>query len=147
MSYKIGLDVGSTTIKVVVLDDKNKIIYKSYERHLSKVRELALAKIEELKEQLEGHLVKIAITGSAGLGMASEAHLDFVQEVFATAGAVRKYEPSTDVVIELGGEDAKIIFLQGALEERMNSTCAGGTGALSTKWPLFSMWICKHWMS
>lgn len=129
MSYKIGLDVGSTTIKVVVLDDKNKIIYKSYERHLSKVRELALAKIEELKEQLEGHLVKIAITGSAGLGMASEAHLDFVQEVFATAGAVRKYEPSTDVVIELGGEDAKIIFLQGALEERMNSTCAGGTGA------------------
>lgn len=129
MSYKLGLDIGSTTIKAVVLDDEDNIIYKSYERHKSKVRELALKKILDLKQLLDGHDCKFAITGSAGLGVAKETKTEFVQEVFATAGAVKKYEPNTDVVIELGGEDAKIIFLQGALEERMNSTCAGGTGA------------------
>lgn len=129
MSYKLGLDVGSTTIKAVVLDDRDEIVYKSYERHLSRVRELALQKIEELGELLRGHRVKVAVTGSAGLGVAKESGLDFVQEVYATAGAVKRFVPQTDVVIELGGEDAKIIFLKGALEERMNSTCAGGTGA------------------
>ncbi|SCJ53643.1 2-hydroxyglutaryl-CoA dehydratase component A [Anaerotruncus sp. 2789STDY5834896] len=129
MSYKIGLDVGSTTIKVVVLDTQDNLVYKSYERHRSRVREMALEKIQSLKELLTGHHLRIAITGSAGLGMAKESGIDFVQEVYATAGAVRQYVPSTDVVIELGGEDAKIIFLKGALEERMNSTCAGGTGA------------------
>lgn len=129
MSYQLGLDVGSTTIKAVVLDDRDEIVYKSYERHLSRVRELALQKIEELGELLRGHRVKVAVTGSAGLGVAKESGLDFVQEVYATAGAVKRFVPQTDVVIELGGEDAKIIFLKGALEERMNSTCAGGTGA------------------
>ena len=129
MSYQIGLDVGSTTIKVVVLGEQGEILYKSYERHLSRVRSLALQKIESLKDLLDGHELRIAVTGSAGLGLAKEGGIPFVQEVFATAGAVKRYEPDTDVVIELGGEDAKIIFLQGALEERMNGTCAGGTGA------------------
>lgn len=129
MSYRIGLDVGSTTLKVLVLDEKNNVIYKSYERHKSRVREMAYAKIEELKQLLQGHELKFAMTGSAGLGIAKDGKFPFVQEVFATAGAVKKYYPLTDVVIELGGEDAKIIFLKGSLEERMNSTCAGGTGA------------------
>lgn len=129
MSFKIGLDIGSTTIKAVVLDNQDNVVYKSYERHKSKVRELALQKIKELKDILDGQDLMLAITGSAGLGVAKETKSDFVQEVFATAGAVKRYEPKTDVVIELGGEDAKIIFLQGTLEERMNSTCAGGTGA------------------
>ncbi len=129
MSYKVGLDIGSTTIKAVVLNDENEIIYKSYERHKSRVRELAMQKIEQLEQTLSGHECKLSITGSAGLGVAKETGAEFVQEVFATAGAVKKFEPQTDVVIELGGEDAKIIFLRGALEERMNSTCAGGTGA------------------
>ena len=129
MNIKIGLDIGSTTIKTVVLDETDRVLYKSYERHLSRVREMALEKMEQLRSTLEGHSLKIAITGSAGLGVAKESGIDFVQEVFATAGAVKKYVPGTDVVIELGGEDAKIIFLKGALEERMNSTCAGGTGA------------------
>ena len=129
MSYKIGLDIGSTTIKAVVLNERDEIVYKSYQRHRSRVREMALEKLEELQELLEGKELQMAITGSAGLGVAKESGIPFVQEVFATAGAVRRYLPDTDVVIELGGEDAKIIFLQGALEERMNSTCAGGTGA------------------
>lgn len=129
MSYRIGLDVGSTTLKILVLNEENKVIYKSYERHKSRVREMAYAKIEELKQLLENEELKFAITGSAGLGIAKDGDFPFVQEVFATAGAVKKYYPKTDVVIELGGEDAKIIFLKGSLEERMNSTCAGGTGA------------------
>lgn len=129
MSYKLGMDVGSTTLKALILNDQDEVIYKSYERHRSQVRSQALAKIEELKDILDGHDIRIAISGSAGLGIAKLGEFSFVQEVFATAKAVRKYEPSSDVVIELGGEDAKIIFLRGALEERMNSTCAGGTGA------------------
>lgn len=129
MSYKLGIDVGSTTLKAVVLDDHDDIVYKSYERHKSKVREMSVAKVEELRSLLEGHEITLAITGSAGLGIANDSGFSFVQEVFASAQAVKKYYPQSDVVIELGGEDAKIIFLRGALEERMNSTCAGGTGA------------------
>lgn len=129
MTYKLGIDVGSTTLKAVLLDDQDNMIYKSYERHKSKVREMSFAKIQELKELLTGHSIAFAITGSAGLGIADDGNFPFVQEVFATAQAVKKYYPQTDVVVELGGEDAKIIFLRGALEERMNSTCAGGTGA------------------
>ena len=127
--YKLGIDVGSTTLKAVVLDDTNTIVYKSYQRHFSKVREYALDKIRELEPVLKGKQVKAAITGSAGLGAAEMSGISFVQEVFATAGGVKRLYPKTDVVIELGGEDAKIIFLQGAMEQRMNSTCAGGTGA------------------
>lgn len=129
MTYKLGIDVGSTTLKAVLLNDVDEIIYKSYERHKSKVREMSVAKLKELEPYLKGHDIALAITGSAGLGIANDAQFPFVQEVFATAQAVRQYYPRTDVVVELGGEDAKIIFLKGALEERMNSTCAGGTGA------------------
>ena len=129
MSYKLGIDVGSTTLKTVVLNDDDKIIEKSYQRHFSKVREMTLAHIGGLSALLRGHELKVAVTGSAGLGISKNARLEFVQEVFATAGAVKRVVPQTDVVIELGGEDAKIIFLKGTLEERMNGTCAGGTGA------------------
>ncbi len=129
MCYKLGIDIGSTTLKIVVMDEIGNIIYKSYERHLSKVRSLCMKKITQLADILKDKPLKVAITGSAGLGVAQLSGIDFVQEVFATAGAVSRYYPMTDVVIELGGEDAKIIFLKGAVEERMNSTCAGGTGA------------------
>ncbi|NBK97025.1 MAG: 2-hydroxyglutaryl-CoA dehydratase [Erysipelotrichia bacterium] len=129
MTYKLGLDVGSTTIKAVVLDESDNVIYKSYERHKSLVREMAYDKIIQLENILKDKEIKVAITGSAGHGIATIAHIDLVQEVFATTKAVKQYFPQSDVVIELGGEDAKIIFLNGALEERMNSTCAGGTGA------------------
>ena len=129
MSLRIGIDIGSTTVKVVVLDENNKLLFHSYERHYSKARERACETLNSIRDMLSGKDVKLVITGSAGLGVAKAARLDFVQEVYATAAAVRTYIPDTDAVIELGGEDAKIIFFGGALEERMNGSCAGGTGA------------------
>lgn len=129
MIYKVGIDVGSTTVKVVVLDDNDKLLYRSYQRHFSKVREKTCELLRGANDILQGQIVKSVITGSAGLGMATAAGADFVQEVFATAEAVDKFIPDADAVIELGGEDAKIIFFGGNLEERMNGSCAGGTGA------------------
>ena len=126
---RIGIDIGSTTVKVVVLDDSDRTIFKTYERHMSKVREKTAEMLERLTDTLGGQEVQVAITGSAGLGVANASGIEFVQEVFATAGAVERFIPDTDVVVELGGEDAKIIFLTGGLEERMNGSCAGGTGA------------------
>ncbi|MCI9155344.1 MAG: 2-hydroxyglutaryl-CoA dehydratase [Lawsonibacter sp.] len=129
MSLRVGIDIGSTTVKVVVLDEQNKLLFRSYERHFSKTRERALETLASIRDMLSGQDIKATITGSAGLGVATAAGIDFVQEVYATAAAVNTYIPDTDAVIELGGEDAKIIFFGGALEERMNGSCAGGTGA------------------
>ena len=129
MSRRVGIDIGSTTLKVVVLDSSGAILYKSYERHLSNVRECAVQSLTNAKDFLQGQDLQLSVTGSAGLGVATACSLPFVQEVFATAEAVREEIPGTDAVVELGGEDAKIIFLTGGLEERMNGTCAGGTGA------------------
>ena len=129
MSLRIGIDIGSTTVKVVVLDEQNKLLFRSYERHYSKARERAAETLRSISDKLAGQQVRMVITGSAGLGVAKAADIDFVQEVYATAAAVNQYIPDTDAVIELGGEDAKIIFFGGALEERMNGSCAGGTGA------------------
>jgi len=129
MNLRVGIDIGSTTVKVVVLDEENQVLFRSYERHYSKTRERACETLHSIEDMLRGKEVKLVITGSAGLGVAKAAGLDFVQEVYATAAAVNTYIPDTDAVIELGGEDAKIIFFGGALEERMNGSCAGGTGA------------------
>ena len=129
MSLRVGIDIGSTTVKVVVLDEQNKLLFRSYERHFSKTRERALETLHSIHDLLDGKEIKVTITGSAGLGVATAANIDFVQEVYATAAAVNTYIPNTDAVIELGGEDAKVIFFDGALEERMNGSCAGGTGA------------------
>jgi predicted CoA-substrate-specific enzyme activase len=129
MSYKIGIDIGSTTVKTVVLDDAGSVVFRAYERHFSKVREKAAEQLRSASGILAGQMIETAITGSAGLGVAKASGIHFVQEVYATASAVRKYIPDTDAVIELGGEDAKIIFFGGSLEERMNGSCAGGTGA------------------
>ena len=127
---KVGLDVGSTTIKCVVVDDDQHIIYSTYERHFSHI----LEKSEELlrrvaKEYVPGGKAELAISGSAGMGMADSAGIPFVQEVFATRVAANRLAPGTDVIIELGGEDAKILFLTNGMEVRMNGSCAGGTGA------------------
>ena len=129
MSLRIGIDIGSTTVKVVVLDEQNKLLFRSYERHFSKVREKACEILSSIAPRFSGQDIRLVITGSAGLGVAKASGIDFVQEVYATAAAVNEYIPDTDAVIELGGEDAKIIFFGGALEERMNGSCAGGTGA------------------
>ncbi|MCI9263880.1 MAG: 2-hydroxyglutaryl-CoA dehydratase [Oscillospiraceae bacterium] len=129
MKLRVGIDIGSTTVKVVVLDPENKLLFRSYERHFSKTRERAAETLRSIREMLSGQEVHMVITGSAGLGVSKASGIDFVQEVYATAAAVQEYCPDTDAVIELGGEDAKIIFFGGALEERMNGSCAGGTGA------------------
>ena len=129
MILRVGIDIGSTTVKVAVLDKDNKLLFRSYERHYSKARERACETLRSIEDMLRGKDVRLVVTGSAGLGVAKAAGLDFVQEVYATAAAVNTYIPDTDAVIELGGEDAKIIFFGGALEERMNGSCAGGTGA------------------
>lgn len=129
---KIGIDIGSTTIKCVVLDDQGQIIHKSYERHYAMITEKTREVIQGLIEQF--HItepVVCAISGSAGMGLAERAGIPFVQEVYATKVAIGHRLPDTDVVIELGGEDAKILFLKGNLEVRMNGTCAGGTGAFA----------------
>jgi predicted CoA-substrate-specific enzyme activase len=130
ISLKVGLDVGSTTIKCVVLDDADHLIYSTYERHYSHI----LEKSEELLRRVAdlhvpGGRAELAISGSAGMGMAEGVGVPFVQEVFATRVAAERLAPETDVIIELGGEDAKILFLTGGMEVRMNGSCAGGTGA------------------
>ena len=126
----LGIDVGSTTVKTVITDSDNKdILYSKYQRHFSKVKETVTEQLETIKEQFGNCLFKVAITGSAGLGLANASGITFVQEVHSSFIAVKERYPKTDVVIELGGEDAKIIFLTGGVEQRMNGSCAGGTGA------------------
>ncbi|MDY5973019.1 MAG: acyl-CoA dehydratase activase [Butyricicoccus sp.] len=124
----LGIDIGSTTVKLVAVRD-GAVVYKRYERHFSKVREKACEMLRAAQDVIGSDTLHAAITGSAGLGMAKASGVDFVQEVFATRKAVGVHVPAADVVIELGGEDAKIVFLTGQLEERMNGSCAGGTGA------------------
>ena len=133
---KLGLDVGSTTLKCVVIDEtqNNKILFKSYERHYSQIQEKTEQLLEKIKESgviAENDSFTIAISGSAGMGFSENIGIPFVQEVYATRTAVNSLLPGTDCVIELGGEDAKILFLTGAggHEVRMNGSCAGGTGA------------------
>lgn len=127
---KIGLDIGSTTIKCAVLDENNKIIYSTYERHYSRITQKMGEILKQIRLNVKGaDKACIAISGSAGMGVAESCNLDFIQEVYATRVAVNTFLPGTDVVIELGGEDAKILFLSGGMEVRMNGTCAGGTGA------------------
>ena len=124
----LGIDIGSTTAKVVLARGEE-ILYECYERHFSQVRQKTLEILERLQELIGTNHVKVAVSGSAGLGLARAAGLPFVQEVFATGETVRHLEPDTNVVVELGGEDAKVIFFDGGTDERMNGTCAGGTGA------------------
>lgn len=127
---RLGLDVGSTTIKCVVLDEQDNIIYKDYKRHYSHIKDNIIEKLTELKQnKIIGDEVMLAISGSAGMGMAEGANIPFVQEVYATRIAANKLIPGTDCIIELGGEDAKILFLTDGMEVRMNGSCAGGTGA------------------
>ncbi len=127
---KLGLDIGSTTIKCVVLDEENNLIYSTYQRHFSRITEKIGEILRAVREAVPGvDKADVAMSGSAGMGVAESCGIDFVQEVYATRVAANTFIPGTDVVIELGGEDAKILFLSGGLEVRMNGTCAGGTGA------------------
>lgn len=124
----LGIDIGSTTAKVV-LRRGEEILYQTYQRHFSQVREKTEALLEQVKEIIGDEPLAAAISGSAGMGLAESAGLPFVQEVFATGEVVKQLEPEAACVIELGGEDAKIIFFDHGMDERMNGSCAGGTGA------------------
>ena len=127
---RVGLDIGSTTIKCVVLDENDTLLYSTYERHYSHILEKAQELLRRIDaEQLHGRKALLSISGSAGMGLADSCGVPFVQEVFSTRVAVKKFVPATDCVIELGGEDAKILFLTNGTEVRMNGSCAGGTGA------------------
>ncbi len=128
MSLFLGIDVGSTTVKAAVIDANDNVLYKSYVRHFSKVKETVLSELKTVKEMFGGSFCA-CITGSAGLGLSQRSGVGFVQEVQAAFIAIRNFEPATDVAVELGGEDAKIIFVTGGTEQRMNGSCAGGTGA------------------
>ena len=127
---RVGLDIGSTTIKCVVLNDAGQIVYSTYERHFSHILEKGRALLEKVAaEYLPDGRAYLAISGSAGMGLADSCRVPFVQEVFATRVAANRLTPGTDCIIELGGEDAKILFLTNGTEVRMNGSCAGGTGA------------------
>lgn len=128
-NYSLGIDVGSTTVKTVIADISQNIIYSRYQRHFSKVRETVAEQLILIRDAYPNEEFSVCITGSAGLGLANSAGLQFVQEVHAAFLAVHEKVPDADAVIELGGEDAKIIFLTGGVEQRMNGSCAGGTGA------------------
>lgn len=124
----LGIDIGSTTAKVVLSRGKD-IIFEKYERHFAAVREKTAELVALSKEYAGEEPMHIAISGSAGLGLSQATNIPFIQEVYATGELVKALEPDTSCVIELGGEDAKIIFFEGTIDERMNGTCAGGTGA------------------
>ncbi|ELC8442302.1 2-hydroxyacyl-CoA dehydratase [Clostridium perfringens] len=125
----LGVDIGSTTIKLVLLDTRDNIIYSKYERHYSNIKETTASFIKEVFKKYKDYDITAMITGSSGLSMSKFLGLSFIQEVIACTEAVEVFINNADVVIELGGEDAKITYFEGSLEQRMNGVCAGGTGA------------------
>ena len=126
---KVGIDVGSTTIKLVVMDYEKQIVYKNYARHFSEIGRALQDNLTQLKKIVGEKKFSFALTGSAGMGIAQRIGLPFVQEVIACATAVKELIPEADTVVELGGEDAKITYFGTAPEQRMNGVCAGGTGS------------------
>ncbi len=130
-SFKLGIDIGSTTAKVVILDKENKIIFSQYERHNTEVVPTILAILTNAKDSIKNEKLTICITGTAGMGISEKTGIHFVQEVVASAEVVKKLHPEVRTLIDLGGEDAKIIFFNedGKPDIRMNGNCAGGTGA------------------
>ena len=125
----VGLDVGSTTVKIIVMNENKETIYKDYQRHYSDTKNTVCNVLEKLNSDFPNSKFTLALTGSGALSVAKFLNVSFIQEVVSCKRAVEKYIPQTDVVIELGGEDAKIIYFDQSIEQRMNGTCAGGTGA------------------
>ncbi len=128
--HKLGIDIGSTTVKITILNPENEILFADYQRHFANIRETLSDLLARAQDELGNLLLSPVITGSGGLTLAKHLDIPFVQEVIAVASALQDYAPQTDVAIELGGEDAKIIYFEGGnVEQRMNGICAGGTGS------------------
>lgn len=127
--FRIGLDVGSTTVKIAVCDDKDSMVYSSYQRHFSDIRSTIADVIREAYKRFKEADITIMVTGSGGLSVSKWLNISFIQEVIACTNTIERFIPNTDVAIELGGEDAKITFFDNGIDQRMNGTCAGGTGA------------------
>ena len=127
----IGLDAGSTTVKIVATDSKNKIIFKAYERHFADIAGTIIAAFEKLQKEIGDVPVHLSITGSAGMGVAERCGIPFVQEVVASCEVIASQFPSTKTLVDIGGEDAKMIFFSDnkSPDMRMNGNCAGGTGS------------------
>ena len=128
-TYRAGIDIGSTTVKLVVLDEQNRILFGDYRRHHAHTRETLNSLLKAVRRELGECGIRARITGSGAINLGHALDIGFVQEVVAVATALKSVAPQTDVAIELGGEDAKIIYFKGGLEERMNGVCAGGTGS------------------
>lgn len=129
-NYTLGIDIGSTTVKVAILNERHELLFSDYERHFANIQETLAALLEKAEKKLGDLTVYPAITGSGGLTLANHLGVPFIQEVVAVATALEETAPQTDVAIELGGEDAKIIYFEGGnVEQRMNGICAGGTGS------------------
>jgi len=128
-SLCMGIDVGSTTVKIVIMDDADSIIYSQYRRHNAETKSNTAQLLRKALQNIEGNILTVMVSGSAGLSIASELGLPFIQEVIACNHTIENFIPETDVAIELGGEDAKITFFRGGLDQKMNGICAGGTGS------------------
>ncbi|MDF2557923.1 MAG: hypothetical protein K0R71_1751 [Bacillales bacterium] len=129
MEFQVGLDIGSTTAKLVAINKQNEIVFKSYQRHFSDIKNTTLRLLQVFSEKIPSSKLKINVSGSSGISLCEVLGIPFIQEVVACTEAVKKTANHIDVIIELGGEDAKIIYLTGGIEQRMNAACAGGTGA------------------
>lgn len=127
--FHIGIDIGSVTVKTVIFDTNNNIVYKEYKRHFSDVKKALSEVLVNIYNKLKNSKVTIVITGSGGIDISQKLNIKFIQEVIASTHAIEYFYPETDVVIELGGEDAKVTYLTGGIDQRMNGICAGGTGA------------------
>lgn len=125
----VGIDVGSTTVKVVALSPYAKLLFGRYQRHMSDIRQATISLLKELEEKFSGYRITASISGSGGMGLSKLMGLPFCQEILAETKAVQTFHPETDVIIELGGEDEKITYLRNGVDQRMNGACAGGTGA------------------
>ena len=129
-TYTLGIDIGSTTVKIALLDEQQNLLFSDYERHFANIQETLESLLSKVHDQLGEIILSPVITGSGGLTLAKHLGIPFVQEVIAVSTSLKSYESKTDVAIELGGEDAKIIYFEGGnVEQRMNGICAGGTGS------------------
>ena len=126
---RLGIDIGSTTVKIAILAKKGEVLFSEYRRHFANIQNTLADLLSEAKEKLGEVVLRPAITGSGGLSISRHLEVPFIQEVVAVATSLKDYAPQCDVAIELGGEDAKIIYFTGGIDQRMNGICAGGTGS------------------